>query len=141
MKNSECWFYVRLFGFLGIILASYLLYSFLFHPTIQPCSINASFNCDAVTKGPISTLFNIPVSLYGLIGYICILIFSFTKNKKLLLGVATFGMLFCLRLTFIEIFMIKVICPVCLVCQLDMLLVFLISIKLLVNKQKEGANE
>jgi hypothetical protein len=37
--------------------------------------------------------------------------------------------------------MIKVICPVCLVCQLDMLLVFLISIKLLVNKQKEGANE
>ncbi len=108
----------------------YLFYNFLTKPAIESCYINSVVNCDAVTKGSLSTLFGIPVSLIGLIGYIVILFSSFIKNSKLLLAMSSFGMVFCLYITIQEVFGLKVICPVCLLCQLDMLIVFLLSLKL-----------
>ncbi len=128
MKTYKLIYVLSLFG---IGLASYLLYSYIFHPSFQPCSINSYINCDAVIKGTVSTLFGIPTALYGLIGYICILIGSITKNRKLILGMATFGVLFCLRITFIEIVQIKVYCPVCLTCQLVMFVIWIASLKLM----------
>jgi uncharacterized membrane protein len=115
---------------LGIFLATYLFYNFLTKPAIESCYINSVINCDAVTKGPLSTLFGIPVSLIGLTGYIVILFASFIKNSKLVFAMSSFGMVFCLYITIQEVFLLKVICPVCLLCQLDMLTVFLLSLKL-----------
>lgn len=116
---------------IGIILASYLFYAYLAPVSPGLCDISATINCDAVTKGALATLFNIPVSLVGLIGYIFILYSSLLKLKKLHLFMSSFGMLFCLRLTFLEIFVEKVICPICLVCQLIMLILFILSLKLI----------
>jgi len=116
---------------IGIILAGYLFYSYLAPVPPGLCDISATINCDAVTKGGLATLFGIPVSLVGLIGYIFILYSSLLKLKKLHLFMAGFGMLFCLRLTFLEIFVEKVICPVCLACQLIMLTLFILSLKLI----------
>lgn len=119
---------------LGIGLAVYLFYSYLAQPEFRPCSISAKVNCDAVIEGPISTTLGIPTALYGLIGYIVILISALTKKPKLLLGMATFGMLFCLRLTYIELFVIKIICPVCITCQLVMFAIFVFGIDILKKK-------
>lgn len=116
---------------IGILLASYLFYSYLALIPLGLCDISATINCDAVTKGSLATLFGIPVSLVGLIGYIFILYSSLLKLKKLHLFMSSFGMLFCLRLTFLEIFVEKVICPVCLACQLIMLILFILSLKLI----------
>ena len=123
---------------LGIFLATYLFYNFLTKPAIESCYINSVVNCDAVTKGSLATLFGIPVSLIGLIGYIVILFSSFIKNSKLLLAMSTFGMVFCLYITFQEVFNLKVICPVCLLCQLDMLAVFILALKLNFGFKKNG---
>ncbi len=73
----------------------------------------------------------IPTALYGLIGYFVILAASLYKKTKLTFGMALFGTLFCLRITFIEIFQLKVICPICLLCQLTMLSILGLSILLL----------
>ncbi len=115
---------------IGIILASYLFYSYLAPNPPGLCDINATVNCDAVTKGPLAEFLGVPVSLVGLIGYIVILSSSLMKNKKLHLFMTTFGMVFCLRLTYLEIFVEDVFCPVCGACQLVMLILFLISLKL-----------
>ena len=136
MKKITAWNVVGLLALLGIVLAVYLLYNFYVRPAFTPCYVNAKVNCDAVIKGPVSTLFGIPTALYGLTGYILILIASFKKWKRVLLGVATFGLLFCLRLTIIEVFYLKVYCPVCLTCQLDMLIVFILGLKLLKEKPR-----
>lgn len=120
---------------LGIILASYLFYNFLTKPLLESCYFNSHINCDAVTKGSLATLFGIPVSLIGLAGYIVILLSSIFKQKLLVLGMSTFGMVFCLSITYQEVFNLKVICPVCLTCQLVMLTVFLLAIYLNVNKK------
>jgi uncharacterized membrane protein len=41
--------------------------------------------------------------------------------RRVLLGTAIFGLVFCLRVFFIEIFQLKVICAVCIGCQVLMI--------------------
>lgn len=125
------WKLSTVLSLIGIILAGYLFYSYLAPIPPGLCDISATINCDAVTKGSLAALFGIPVSLVGLIGYIFILYSSLLKLPKLHLFMTAFGMLFCLRLTFLEIFVEKVICPVCLACQLIMLILFILSLKLI----------
>jgi uncharacterized membrane protein len=119
---------------LGILLASYLFYNFLTKPLFESCYLNSHVNCDAVTKGSLSTLFGVPVSLIGLTGYVVILLSSIFKKKLLVLGMSAFGMVFCLYLTYQEVFILKVVCPVCLTCQLVMFIVFLLAIYLNLKK-------
>ena len=114
----------------GIILASYLFYSYLATTPPGLCDLSSTVNCEAVTKGPLAEFLGIPVSLVGLIGYIIIGYASMMKFKKLHLFMVSFGMVFCLRLTYLEIFREKVFCPVCGACQLVMLILFIISLKL-----------
>lgn len=135
IKSQNWWYVVKILSITGIALAIYLYYSYATRPTFQPCYINSKVNCDAVIKGPVSLTFGIPTSLYGLVGYVVILFAAIYKKKKLLLGMSLFGLLFCLRITFIEIFILKVICPVCLTCQLVMLAVFYYAVRLYLRKK------
>lgn len=130
LSKNNIWKLLIGLSILGITLATYLFYNFLVKPEIESCYVNSIINCDAVTKGPLATLLGVPVSLIGLTGYIVILFSSFIKNAKLVLAMSTFGMLFCLVITIQEVFFLKVICPVCLLCQLDMLTVFILALKL-----------
>ncbi len=138
--RSGIWKILIVLSSLGILLAIYLFYNFLTKPLFESCYINSQINCDAVTKGSLSALFGIPVSLIGLTGYVVILISSIFKKKLLVLGMSTFGMIFCLTITYQEIFLLKVICPVCLACQLVMLTVFLLTIYLSFNTRKQRLN-
>ncbi len=139
LTEVNIWKIIKILSIIGIVLASYLFYNFLaynvfsFTP-LEVCNISKSVNCDAPTRGSLSTIIGIPVSLIGLIGYFTILYSALTKKKKLALGMTTFGMIFCLRLTFIELFVIHVICPVCVLCQIIMFVVWLLSIKLNFSK-------
>jgi uncharacterized membrane protein len=114
----------------GIILATYLFYSYLAPTPPGLCNISDTVNCGAVTKGVLAEFMGVPVSLVGLIGYITILYASLMKFKRVHLFMVSFGMVFCLRLTYLEIFQEKVFCPVCGLCQIVMLILFIISIKL-----------
>jgi uncharacterized membrane protein len=126
---------------IGIVLASYLYYNYLKRPAVQLCTINKQINCEAVTTGTLSTLFGIPVSLIGLVGYITMLVSAYLKNKKVILGASLFGLIFCLRLTILELFSVKIVCPVCLACQIDMLAIFLISVYANLKKSPTPSSE
>ncbi len=125
---------IKILSVIGISLAVYLFYSYLTRPDFQPCYVNSVINCDAVIKGEVAKTLGIPTSLYGLVGYTSILLAAIFRKKRVALGFAIFGMLFCLRITYIELFQLKVICPVCITCQLVMLGVFSFATKL--NLQK-----
>ncbi|MFH1827417.1 MAG: vitamin K epoxide reductase family protein [bacterium] len=134
MKNKTIvWKWISYLSFVGILLATYLFYSFLTQPQFSPCTISATVNCDAIISGPLSLILGIPSALYGLIGYIVIFIGSLLKRPKLVFGVATFGLLFCLYLGYRELFQLNVVCPVCIACLLVMVSVFFLSLK--VNKK------
>ena len=134
MTTEKLYTYVKGLCVIGIGLALYLLWQRYGSPSIQPCSINATINCNALISGPLKDTFGIPTAAIGLTGYILILIGAIKKLPKLIIGMASFGLVFCLWLGDQELFILKVICPVCIMCQIVMLSVFGLSWKL--NKQK-----
>lgn len=135
MKTNQIYLYTKYLSLIGLFLASYLIYNYFFQPSFQPCHISQTINCDLVTKGVLATFLGIPVGFYGFVGYLFILIGSLRKNKNLVLAMAAFGMLFCLRMTILEIFFYNTFCPVCLTCQLDMLLIFVLGLMLFKNRR------
>ncbi len=134
--HESLWKWIPRLSIVGIILALYLTYSFLVPEPVKVCSISASINCDPVTKGSLALWYGIPVSFIGLLGYITILVASLKRMTKLTLGMTAFGMLFCLRLTILEIFVERIICPVCVLCQLIMAVVFVLSLMIFLRERK-----
>lgn len=134
--NKKIYFWIKVLSIIGIVLAIYLLVEQITHSPFRPCSINAWINCDAVISGPVVKTLGLPTPLYGLIGYIVIFFAAQTAKKKLLLGMTAFGLVFCLRIAFIELFQLHVVCPVCVTCQLIMLTVFCFA--LVLNKRSSN---
>jgi uncharacterized membrane protein len=134
MSINKIYFYTRALSIIGIFLAVYLLVEQIFRPVFAPCNINDIINCNAVISGSVSKTLGLSTPLYGLIGYIVILFASIYQRKKLLLAMATFGLLFCLWIAYQELFLLHVVCPVCIGCQVVMILVFIFG--LILNKSK-----
>jgi uncharacterized membrane protein len=88
---KKMWNWVIGLSLIGIVLASYLFYNYLAPVPSTLCNINATINCDAVTKGSLAEFMGIPVSLVGLIGYGMIFISGILKHKKLLLEINLLG--------------------------------------------------
>lgn len=131
------YFYVRILSAIGIVLSLYLLWEHFFHPAFQPCNINSIFNCNAIVSGSVSKTLGLPTSLYGLIGYIVIYFAAVYTKPKLLLAMATLGLLFCLRIAYIELFQLHIVCPVCIGCQLVMISIFVLAILLIRQKKQK----
>ena len=125
--------WVKALAVFGVGLAVFLLWEQMFRPSFQPCNINATVNCDAVISGEVSNTLGISTPLIGLIGYIIILFAAFKGNAKLILGMAVFGLIFCLYIAYRELFQLHVVCPVCIMCQIDMIAVFILGI--ILNKR------
>jgi uncharacterized membrane protein len=126
--------WIKILATIGIGLALFLLWERFFKPAFQPCNINSTVNCNAVISGQVSDTLGIPTPLIGLIGYIVIMFAAFKRNAKLVLGMSAFGLAFCLYIAYRELFQLHVVCPVCVLCQLDMITVFILGIIL----QKRG---
>lgn len=133
MNKERLVMWVKVLAVFGILLAVFLLWEQMFRPSFQPCNINATVNCDAVISGEVSKTLGIPTPLIGLIGYTIILFAAFKSNAKLILGMALFGLVFCLYIAYRELFQLHVVCPVCILCQIDMISVFILGI--LLNKK------
>ncbi len=137
MSESKLILVLKILACIGLALSIYLLSQQIFKPEFRPCTINATINCDAVIDGPVAKTLGIPTPLYGLIGYLFILYGAFKKNKKLIMGMTTFGLAFCAYIGYVELIQLKVICPVCIGCQIVMLLSFILAFML--NRQKSIA--
>src|SRR5579864_9070407 len=110
MKTKTLYLLIKILACIGIVLACFLLWEQIFHPTFQPCRINSTINCDAVISGAVAKTLGIPTPLYGLFGYIIIITSAYLTKKKLLLGVSSFGLLFCGWIAYKELFQLHVIC-------------------------------
>lgn len=128
MKLSLLFKIITTLSIVGILLAVYLLWQQLYRPAFQPCSINSWINCDAVITGPVAKTLGIPTPLYGLVGYIAIFMASLRQMKKTVLFTSAGGLAFCLWIAYIELVQLRVICPVCITCQLVMISIFALSV-------------
>jgi len=138
MNKERLVMWIKALAVIGIGLAIFLLWEQIYRPSFQPCNINATVNCDAVISGEVSKTLGIPTPLIGLVGYIVILFAAFRKKTKLILGMAAFGLAFCLYIAYRELFQLHVVCPVCILCQIDMITVFIMGILLNRKISKEN---
>ncbi len=127
---EKLYFWVKVLSLVGITLSVYLLWQQLFRPAFQPCTINSYINCDAIITGEVAKTFGVPTPLFGLVGYIVIFLAATLRKMKLLLGMASFGLLFCAWIGYKELYVLRVICPVCILCQIVMISEFILAISI-----------
>ncbi|MGB9591045.1 MAG: vitamin K epoxide reductase family protein [Candidatus Kryptoniota bacterium] len=129
------WLMIILF-ILGMLVALYLTY-------VETLSVKAVCgpvgDCNAVQTSKYARLFGVlPVGLLGLGGYVTMLVayvIGLTRNDKLgnlahlaLFGMALFGVIFSIYLTYLEPFVIKAVCMWCLSSSVIMTLILLNSL-------------
>ena len=115
----------------GLAVSAYLTY-------LQFSSANAAFcaegsGCDIVRDSIHSRLFGLPIALMGVLGYAAILAISLSPIKAtskrlplLLMGLA--GFTFSAYLTYLELAVIKAVCPYCIVSALLITGVLVVSL-------------
>lgn len=96
-------------------------------------------DCNAVQSSPYAKIFGlIPVGLFGALGYIAILVaWSWRRWRKdslaeiagpALFGMAAFGVLYSIYLTYLELFVIRAVCIWCLASAVVITLLMLLSL-------------
>lgn len=148
MKKNIAIKLILFFAILGIAVSSYALFHHYEFTTGEFCSIGDALDCDKVNRSDYSEIFGIPVALFGVVFYFSVFILVALKiienNSPLFLrrtilrddifGEIIFylpavGLLFTFYLTFIEAFIIKSFCPICLMSFAAVLGIFIAAFR------------
>lgn len=122
------------FSVLGIVDASYGLIQHFGPVGSGVCNWGAHISCDIVNKSIFSEFFGIPVALIGLVGYLTMGAIAWCiqyRQKNLareLAAITALGFFISAYLTFIEIYYLRAVCPICALSQIIMLILLVLSI-------------
>jgi len=128
----------------GLIVSIYMT---IYKVTSNDALCLGSGDCSTVNASRYSEIYGYPVASIGIAGYLAIMLTHwyerrddfFKQNGPLLVfGMALTGFLFTVYLIYIEFMVLKAICPFCLISQVVMTVIFLISIIRLVRQYSLG---
>jgi vitamin-K-epoxide reductase (warfarin-sensitive) len=111
-------------GVVVSILALHVHYS----TETQPCSINEKWDCGVVNHSPFAEIMHIPTAAIGIAGYLALAGLALMQRRILLSAAAALGMEFALWLTFIEEYVLQVWCLYCVISQVIIALITLLSL-------------
>lgn len=118
----------------GLLVSIYMT---IYKLTSNNAMCLGSGDCSTVNASKYSEVYGIPVAVLGIVGYAAILgvhllenrVAFFKQNATLMIfGMALAGFLFTVYLIYVEIALIKALCPFCIVSQAAMTIVFIISL-------------
>jgi len=120
---------IMVLSFIGFIVAAYLTYLYYTNTETGFCVTGSS--CDIVRLSAYSSVVGIPVSLIGLIGYflVFIIVVSTISDRikwLILYFVSLPALVFSIYLTYVEVFVIKAICSLCLVSAIVITAIFIV---------------
>ncbi len=119
---------------IGFIDALYLSWVKLAHTEVF---CGGSSNCSTVNSSRYAEIYGIPIAFLGLGAYIVILILLSLEGRNnswkelfplVIFGMSLIGSLYSIYLTYVEIAVIKAICPYCVVSAVMMLFLLVVSI-------------
>jgi uncharacterized membrane protein len=126
----------------GLLVSIYMT---IYKVTSNDSMCLGSGDCSTVNASRYSEVNGIPVAAIGILGYVAILgvlVFEnrnsfFRQNGTLLVfGMALTGFIFTIWLIYVELALLKAICPFCVTSQVAMTIIFIISvIRLIKNPQ------
>jgi uncharacterized membrane protein len=114
------------------------VYMTIFKLTDNSTMCLGSGGCSTINDSRYSEIYGIPVAAVGVGGYLAILAILalevkggsfFERNATLVtFGMALTGFLFTLYLVYLEIFVIKALCPFCVTSQVAMTILFILTV-------------
>ena len=143
-KEKNIIFWIELISVISIIISSYLLYLH-YSDKESFCDISAGLSCDIVNRSIYSEFppgSGIPVSLMGIITFAIITVLSeliymnkISKNTKKLFSNLIFylmiiSIIFAAYLVYAELFLILSVCILCVVLDIFIILILILSYKL-----------
>ena len=116
---------------LGIVVSSLALHVHNTN-TIEPCDINAHWDCGIVNHSHFAVLHlagrSVPVAVVGIAGYAALFVLALMQRWGLVFFAAVAGCIFALYLTWIEAHVLQVWCLYCVISQCLIALIVLLSI-------------
>jgi len=128
---------------IGLLDSVYLSYVKLAHSQVY---CGTSGDCEAVANSPYAEIAGIPIAFLGVGAYATILLLHYLENRggfwranasMIVFGISLSGTLYSAYLTYLEIAVIRAICPYCVVSAVVMLLLLGISVIRLWREQAE----
>ena len=133
----------------GLLVAGYLTNLHLSDSSALLCAEGGG--CDVVRDSPYSEIAGIPVAIFGIAGYLAILVVLLLDSKKrtflyeygptVVFGFSLIGVLYSIYLTYLELFVIIAICPYCVISAVLMLVIFVIAILRMTMRNRELLQE
>jgi len=119
---------------LGLLVSIYMT---IYKITSNDNMCLGSGDCSTVNASRYAEINGIPVALIGVLGYAAIIGIHWLDRKNdffeangsmILFGISLIGFLFTLWLIYVEIALIKALCPFCVTSQITMTIIFILSI-------------
>jgi uncharacterized membrane protein len=105
--------FLALLGLIVSILALRVHYS----NDLEPCDINAHWDCGIVNHSRYAEVAHVPVAAIGIAGYLALAVLALMKRRGLVLAAAVLGLGFALFLSSIEAYRLEVWCLYCVISQ------------------------
>ena len=95
---------------------------------VQPCSINATWDCGIVNHSRYAEIAGVPVAALGIAGYAAIAILALLRFSRLTAVVTFLGFLFALYLSHVEAHILRTWCLYCVISQITIAILLLASL-------------
>ncbi|MBK7320612.1 MAG: vitamin K epoxide reductase family protein [Anaerolineales bacterium] len=125
---------------LGLLVSIYMtIYKF----TGDDGMCLGSGDCHTVNASKYSEVNGIPVAIFGIGGYLAILAVLYFENSNrffkqnatlMIFGMSLTGFLFTVWLIYVEIALLKAICPFCVTSQVAMTIIFILAVARLIRQ-------
>jgi uncharacterized membrane protein len=125
---------------LGLLVSIYMT---IYKVTSNNAMCLGSGDCSAVNASRYSEVNGIPVAIIGVLGYLAILATHYFENQNrffkqnsalMIFGMALTGFIFTVWLIYVEIVLLKALCPFCVTSQTAMTLIFIIAVMRLIRQ-------
>jgi uncharacterized membrane protein len=126
---------------IGFLDSLYLSWVKIAHSQVY---CGTSGQCETVNNSPYSEIGGVPIAYLGLGAYLVIMVLLYIERRStfwlensplIVFGMSLVGVIYSAYLTYIEIAVLRAICPYCVVSAIMMLLLFIIAIFRLVKVQ------
>jgi len=118
---------IALLALAGVVVSSLSLHVH-YSTDVEPCSINAKWDCGIVNHSPFAEILHIPVAAIGIAGYLALAGLALARRRAIALTAAVIGLGFALYLTHIERDVLMVYCLYCVISLGIITLVTLLSL-------------
>lgn len=117
---------IAILSLAGIVVSALAL-QVHYSTATEPCSINARWDCGIVNHSSYSEIYHVPVAAIGVAGYLLLGTLALKRRRVLLVIAAILGAGFALHLSDVEKYVLEVWCLYCVISQVIIAFITLLS--------------